>query len=172
MSRVNCNGVHAELVDGFIVRSTSATPVSNAGVIGISMLKGNLDEHAVEVISQLRSCQEYEKSKTSLHISETDAKLHWCFQATINAFDDGKLSKITSIFITALEINISEKEIDHLQEDLQEDLHKAIQQILKRPLKMAPAIKVDGVVPNASVATSANAVAPPESRRSRTSCLT
>jgi hypothetical protein len=104
-SRVNCNGVHAELVDGFIERSTAATSVSKAGAIGISMLKGNLDEHAVEISSQLWSCREYEKSKALLHILETDAKLRWCFQATIEGINDSSLSQI---------IKISKKEIDHL----------------------------------------------------------
>lgn len=147
MSQVNCNGVHAQLIDGYIVRSTAATSVFNAGAMGISTLKGTLEEHAVEVIAQLQSCHEYGKSKDSLHIPEADAKLHWCCHATIEAVDESTSNKIVSILITALEIRISEKGIDLLQEDLQEDLSKAAQQIQKRPSKRTPAAETDGAEP-------------------------
>lgn len=128
--------------------------------MGISSLKGTPDEHAVEVIAQLQSCHEYDKSKASLHIPETDAKLHWCCHATIEAVGDSSSNKLVSILITALEIRMSEKEINLFQEDLREDLSKAVQQIRKRLSKKTPAITVDGTLPNTGGIDNPNTASP------------
>jgi hypothetical protein len=101
LTRVNCNGVHAELVDGYLVRSTATRSASRGGVVGVSMLTGSLGEYLHEVVAQIHSCRAFENEKARLGIPESDAKLRWCLQATIRSYEDGLLQNLI-VALTAI----------------------------------------------------------------------
>lgn len=61
MTRINCRGVHAEVVDGYIVRSTSSEPSSQA--IAISLLEGGTFASVHEAIAQIKMCYDFEEQK-------------------------------------------------------------------------------------------------------------
>src|SRR2546423_1681094 len=68
LSQVNSNGIHAELIDGYIIRSTAAISSSHAGTLGVSVLSGDFEDVAPEMVNQLQACHSYEILKTLLRI--------------------------------------------------------------------------------------------------------
>ncbi|KAH9477754.1 hypothetical protein JR316_0009982 [Psilocybe cubensis] len=78
MTRVNCGGVYAELVDGYLKRNTNGNPAGVA--IEISMLEGNFDTHNQEVVKQVMECDSYQARKRRKGIPDDCAQIHWCTQ--------------------------------------------------------------------------------------------
>ncbi|KAH0563337.1 hypothetical protein GP486_002099 [Trichoglossum hirsutum] len=85
MTRVNCGGVHAEMVDGYLVRSTAADPSGQA--IAVSKLEGDFDALAAEAEMQIRACASFERKKSLARIPSDIAPFRWCLQMTASAPD-------------------------------------------------------------------------------------
>ncbi|KAH6710772.1 hypothetical protein BKA61DRAFT_612385 [Leptodontidium sp. MPI-SDFR-AT-0119] len=84
-TQVNCGGVHAEMLDGHLIRSTSANPASQ--VAAVSFLKGRLDECFGEVLGQIRECARFESERLQQGIPRGVVDVRWvlglrCRQAT------------------------------------------------------------------------------------------
>lgn len=75
MTRVNCEGVHAEIVDGYIVRSASANPASQA--IAVSLLQGSMKELRDEALLQIRLCEAFENEKLAKDVPDSVAAVQW-----------------------------------------------------------------------------------------------
>jgi hypothetical protein len=75
MTRVNCGGVHAEIVDGYIVRSAAANSVSQA--IAVSLLQGSMRELGDEALLQIRLCEDFENEKSAKGVPDSVAAIQW-----------------------------------------------------------------------------------------------
>lgn len=75
MTRVNCGGVHAEIVDGYIVRSAAANPASQA--IAVSMLRGSMRNLGDEALLQIRLCEAFENEKSVEGVPDSVAAAQW-----------------------------------------------------------------------------------------------
>lgn len=75
MTRVNCGGVHAEIVDGYVVRSAAANPASQA--TAVSLLQGSLEEVGEEALLQVQMCNKFEQKSRSHGIPDSSAAAHW-----------------------------------------------------------------------------------------------
>jgi hypothetical protein len=80
MTRVNCGGVHAEMVDGYIVRSISSDPSGQA--IAVSKLEGDFDPLAAEAVLQIQACDKFKSDKALARMPDDIAPMHWCLQLT------------------------------------------------------------------------------------------
>ncbi|KAI9771205.1 MAG: hypothetical protein M1839_002864 [Geoglossum umbratile] len=80
MTRVNCGGVHAEMVDGYIVRSTSSDPSGQA--IAVSKLEGDFDALAAEAVLQIQACDKFKNDKMLARVPDNIAPVYWCLQMT------------------------------------------------------------------------------------------
>ncbi|KAH0539048.1 hypothetical protein FGG08_004394 [Glutinoglossum americanum] len=80
MTRVNCGGVHAEMVDGHIVRSTSADPSGQA--IAVSKLEGDFNALATEAVLQIQACNKFKREKTLARMPNDIAPVRWCLRIT------------------------------------------------------------------------------------------
>jgi hypothetical protein len=107
LSQVNCNGIHAELIDGYIIRSTAALSPSHAGALGVSVLSGDFDDIAADMVSQLRACHSYERLKTVLRIPAPDARLRWCLQLQLQSDGDIDADTLMTIISSALNMDSS-----------------------------------------------------------------
>jgi hypothetical protein len=75
MTRVNCGGVHAEVIDGYVSRSTTARPASQA--IGVSLLRSKVQQGKSEALAQIRFCEEFEDKKKHYRIADEVAAAQW-----------------------------------------------------------------------------------------------
>lgn len=81
MTRVNCGGVYAELVDGYLIRNTNGHPAGVA--MGVSMIEGDFTSSLnEEVVRQVMECDAYKERKRVNGIPEDCAQVHWCIQIT------------------------------------------------------------------------------------------
>lgn len=80
MTRINCGSVHAELVDGYIVRSTTADPQSQA--IAVSTFEGDSEGSIDEAIARIRECNNFKSKKAQKSIPDGVANTNWCLRVT------------------------------------------------------------------------------------------
>lgn len=107
LTRVNCNGVHAELVDGHLVRSTATLSDSHVGAIGALMLQGSIKDHAEDVAKQVESCRRFGERKARFHVPETEAALRWCLQVKLESYDEVLLVNVFRVLRAALGLEAS-----------------------------------------------------------------
>jgi hypothetical protein len=127
LSRVNCNGIHAELIDGHIIRSTAPISPSHAGALGVSVLSGDFKDIAPEMVGQLRACHSYERLKSLFRIPAADARLRWCLQLQLQTGSGTDRDDLMTIICTALDIDHSNEYmrliwgglLEHLDDTLQ-----------------------------------------------------
>jgi hypothetical protein len=91
MTRVNCGGVHAEIVDGYIVRSAAANPASQA--IAVSLLQGSMRELKDEALLQIRSCKAFNDEMAIKDVPDSVAALQW----TLHIISAGKSHEFSVI---------------------------------------------------------------------------
>ena len=124
MSRVNCNGIHTELVDGYLVRTTAATSTLHAGAAGVSALQCDLTVEAVrDIVTQLLSCHAYEAQKVRLKVPSTDAKLRWCSQVLMSNLQNGMDDQLLELIAAALQVNLLDPKADGLRSQIKHALH-------------------------------------------------
>lgn len=125
MSRVNCNGVHAELIDGHLVRTTAAMSALHAGAVGVSALQSTITPTADrDIVTQLQSCHAYEATKQRLRVPSTDAGLRWCAQILIDGFDEEALeAQLCELLANALQANLLGEKSEILRRQLKTALH-------------------------------------------------
>ncbi|KAL2405805.1 hypothetical protein ABEF95_002552 [Exophiala dermatitidis] len=138
LSRINCNGVHPELIDGYLVRTTAAISARHAGVVGVSALQSDLTrETAEEAIAQATCCNSYEAAKARLRVPKTDAKLKWCSQMAIaDTRRDGLEDNLFGILSAALQIDLVDQKAGVLRKQLRHVLHLPDSQTQSQPSKV------------------------------------
>ena len=91
VTRVDCAGVHAELVNGYVVRKAAAEPQSKA--IAAALLEGDLNDGqkiCKEALSQIRACEAFEREKERQGIPTHVAPVGWCLGISAEtAMQDG-----------------------------------------------------------------------------------
>jgi hypothetical protein len=160
LSQVNCNGIHAELIDGYIIRSTAAISSSHAGALGVSVLSGDFDDIASDMVSQLRACHSYERLKTLLRIPAPDARLRWCLQLRLQSGGDINADSLMAIISSALNMDPSsdyamllwEGLFKHLQDKLKLDPTSADRKTVTSKRETSTTIK-EASIPLESPAT-------------------
>ncbi|KIW22539.1 uncharacterized protein PV07_12417 [Cladophialophora immunda] len=125
MSRVNCNGIHPELVDGYLVRTTAATSAFHARAVGVSILQSTISEDTIrDVTIQLQSCHTYEAAKIRLHVPTTAARLRWCSQILVADQEKNDIKdRLLEILAAALQVNLLDQKSETLRGWLQHTLN-------------------------------------------------
>ncbi|KAH6674700.1 hypothetical protein B0J14DRAFT_479030 [Halenospora varia] len=83
VTRVNCGGVHAELSDGYVVRSISAGPMSE--LVAVSILRGEERELGTVAAKRIRLGEVYEDEKRRKGMPANVAKMEWCLHIIVNS---------------------------------------------------------------------------------------
>lgn len=81
ITRANCAGVHAELVDGYVVRRAGAN--SQSAVVGAALLEGEFvdgGEIGKEALLQIQACDDFEREKLRNGIPTEVAPVQWCLK--------------------------------------------------------------------------------------------
>ena len=99
-TQVNCGGVHAEMVDGHLIRSTSANPASQ--VAAVSFLRGRLDECFGEVVGQIRECAKFETERLRKGIPKGAVDVRWVLQLRCRQATEIWVAKIVNTLVDAL----------------------------------------------------------------------
>jgi hypothetical protein len=79
VTRVNCAGVHAELMNGYVVRKAAAEPQNKAiaAVLFEEELVDGRDGFA-ETLAQIKACEAFEREKARLRVPEDVVSVRWC----------------------------------------------------------------------------------------------
>jgi hypothetical protein len=99
-TQLNCGGVHAEMVDGHLIRSASANPSSQ--VAAVSYLQGDLDEDAQQVELQIQSCARFENERQLKGIPKLAVDVRWVLWLRSRQATDRCVSKIIRALIGSL----------------------------------------------------------------------
>ncbi|KAJ9614280.1 hypothetical protein H2200_002416 [Cladophialophora chaetospira] len=144
MSRVNCNGVHPELIDGYLVRTTAATSAHHSGAIGVSTLQSSLSEDTVkDVVTQLNSCHAYEAAKRRLQVPSTDAKLRWCSQIVIeDTSKDNPCDQLLELLSAATQVDLLDQKSASLRNEMRYTLGLGLEGSSSATKSKAEGIKV------------------------------
>jgi len=106
VTRVNCAGVHAELVNGYVVRKAAAEPQSKA--IAAALLEGDLDdgrEIRKEALAQIRACEAFEKEMARRGMPAHTAPVGWCLGISAEtAMQDGAKEAV-EVMLDAVDID-------------------------------------------------------------------
>ncbi|KAF2263681.1 hypothetical protein CC78DRAFT_465258 [Lojkania enalia] len=78
MTRVNCGGVYADIVDGFITRSAASDPPSQA--LAVALLQGDTPNTVGESLKQIISCHQFQHLKATKLCSKNAGGVNWCFR--------------------------------------------------------------------------------------------
>src|SRR5882762_3747104 len=107
VTRVNCAGVHAELVNGYVVRKAAAEPQSKA--IAAALLEGDLNDSGQkickEALSQIRACEAFEREKARQGIPTHAAPVGWCLGISAEtAMQDGA-KEVVEVMLDAVDVD-------------------------------------------------------------------
>jgi hypothetical protein len=86
MTRVNCGGVHAEIVDGYIARTAASNPMSQA--IAVSLLQGSLSTTARDALFQIEMCNIFEDNKRNSSVPDNVGAVRWVLQIVSTGDED------------------------------------------------------------------------------------
>lgn len=103
MTRVNCGGVHAEVVDGMVSRSTSTDATSKA--LAVLFLRG--ESEATDVaLKQIQHCYKFQAEKTAKGCPEAAGNVNWCMRTTflIESTDLAAVSRVVSCALNMPEV--------------------------------------------------------------------
>ncbi|KAF2110878.1 hypothetical protein BDV96DRAFT_650490 [Lophiotrema nucula] len=103
VTRVNCGSVHAELVDGAIVRSTVPNPVSQA--FAVVLLRGHSEITVNECIEQVRHCEAFQSKLRLKACPEGAADMKWCLRVTSPIADEEAGKAIMTIISDVLDVD-------------------------------------------------------------------
>lgn len=106
VTRVNCASVHAELVNGYVVRKAAAEPQSKA--IAAALLEGDLDgERGIrkEALSQIRACEAFEKKKKREGIPAHIAPVGWCLGISAETATEDGAKEAVEVMLDAVDID-------------------------------------------------------------------
>lgn len=109
MTRVNCGGVYAELVDGYLTRNTNGHPAGVA--IGISMLEGEFSSLNQEVVRQVMECDSYKESKRRKGIPDDCAQVRWCIQIVTHDATAEIVDKVVEILASIHGLDLTDPRI-------------------------------------------------------------
>jgi hypothetical protein len=106
VTRVNCAGVHAELVNGYVVRKAAAEPQSKA--IAAALLEGDLNDGQKirkETLSQIKACEAFEREKVRQGIPTHAAPVGWCLGISAEtAMQDGAKEAV-EVMLDAVDVD-------------------------------------------------------------------
>ena len=106
VTRVNCAGVHAELVNGYVVRKAATEPQSQA--IGAALLDGDLDDGwkiQNEALLQIRACEVFEREKERLGIPTHAAPVGWCLSISAETATKDGAKDAVEVMLDAINVN-------------------------------------------------------------------
>ena len=99
-TRVNSGGVHGEIVNDQVVRSTSADTTSRA--TAIFALQGNIGDSKTKALEQIDRCNQFQKSREELRIPSDAANLRWCLQSRWERFGPQQCEEALDLIAEAL----------------------------------------------------------------------
>jgi hypothetical protein len=100
ITRVNCGGVHGEVVNGQIVRSTSAEATNRA--IGVVALQGVVQESKLEALQQISYCNRFMDSCAERGIPKEAVEVRWCLQLLWERFGSQQCEEALDIIMKAI----------------------------------------------------------------------
>jgi len=100
ITRVNCGGVHSEVVNGQIVRSTSAEATNRA--IGVVALQGVVQESKLGVLEQISYCNRFMDSCAERGIPKDAVEVRWCLQLQWERFGSQQCEEALDIIMKAI----------------------------------------------------------------------
>ncbi|KAF2467832.1 uncharacterized protein BDR25DRAFT_358104 [Lindgomyces ingoldianus] len=102
VTRVNCGSVHAEMVDGSIVRSTVPNPPSQA--LAVVSLSGCSEIAVVECMEQIRHCETFQSRLQMKGAPQGAADINWCFRISSQVGNEESAQAIMSIISEVLDV--------------------------------------------------------------------
>jgi len=99
-TQLNCGGVHAEMVDGHLIRSTSANPSSQ--IAAVSYLEGDLDRDSEQVMLQIWSCATFEEERRLRGIPKFAVDVRWVLWLRSRQATNRLVSKMIRSLVGAL----------------------------------------------------------------------
>ncbi|KAH8660953.1 hypothetical protein BGZ60DRAFT_566618 [Tricladium varicosporioides] len=106
-TRVNCGGVHAELSDGYVVRSISMNPMSE--LVAVSILKGEERELGAVAVKRIRLGEAYEDEKRRKGMPANVAKMEWCLHIIVKNSNQESVDAMVEVLCDAVGISAEER---------------------------------------------------------------
>jgi len=100
ITRVNCGGVHGEIVNGQIVRSTSAEARSRA--FAVIALQGRVHESSSQALLQISYCNRFMDSCAERRVPKEAVELRWCLQLQWELFGSRQCEEALNIVVEAI----------------------------------------------------------------------
>jgi hypothetical protein len=100
MTKANCGGIHAELVDGFTVRRTSTQPPSQ--VLAVAMIDGTTVTIISESLEQIDACGRFQKNKEEKGCPSGLADVKWCFRLICPLSGSDAVGRVLDVIANAL----------------------------------------------------------------------
>ena len=124
ITHINCNGVHAQLIEGQLIRTTHPTREKEGGVLGVSFAKGKFTELRSEVETQLAALREFEALKKSRHIPETEARVNWCLVLSCRPLAADQWEEVFKFVAAAVTIPANSEKLDRIKRFLKDFFDK------------------------------------------------
>ena len=99
-TRANSGGIHGEIVNDQVVRSTSADATSRA--IAVFALRGTTSESKTKALEQIGRCNQFRKSCEELRIPSGAVALRWCLQACWERFSPKQCEEALDLIAEAI----------------------------------------------------------------------
>ncbi|KAH7169861.1 hypothetical protein EDB81DRAFT_774023 [Dactylonectria macrodidyma] len=103
MTKANCAGIHAEVIDGTVSRSTTSEATSQA--LAVLFLRGSSEVTIEESLRQIRFCHAFQDEKTVKGCPEAAGNVNWCFRVTCPLPQPESINAISRLVANSLKID-------------------------------------------------------------------
>ncbi|KID80894.1 hypothetical protein MGU_11689 [Metarhizium guizhouense ARSEF 977] len=103
MTKANCGGIHGEVVDGVVSRSTTSDASSQA--LAVIFLRGNSKATIEESLMQIQSCYKFQAEKSARGCPKGAGNVNWCFRITCPRPHGKGIEAISGIVAAALNVD-------------------------------------------------------------------
>lgn len=100
ITRANSGGIHGEIVNDQVVRSTSADMSNRA--IAIFALQGTIGDSKTKALEQIDRCNQFQRSCKELRIPSDAVTLRWCLQSRWERFGSQQYEEALDLIAEAI----------------------------------------------------------------------
>ncbi|KAH7024196.1 hypothetical protein EDB80DRAFT_675742 [Ilyonectria destructans] len=100
MTKANCAGIHAKVIDGTVSRSTTSEATSQA--IAVLFLRDDSEATIEESLREIQHCHEFQHEKTVKGCPEAAGSVNWCFRVTCPLPQPESINAISRLVATSL----------------------------------------------------------------------
>jgi hypothetical protein len=106
MTKVNCGGIHAEVIDGIVSRSATSNAMSRA--LAVLFLRGDTEAAVDESLAQIKACHQFQDKKRAQGCPTDSGNVNWCFRVTYSTGLDNTIAAQRASHIIIIALRMSE----------------------------------------------------------------